>query len=62
VILQEGSGVAIILTLAKKITSELAEVKYFDVRDILMFVTWILPQLTARSFMSNKSKAGLARV
>jgi len=29
VILQEGSGIAIIPTLAKKITSELAEVRQF---------------------------------
>jgi hypothetical protein len=27
---------------------------------ILKFVTWILPQLTARGFVSNQSEAGLA--
>ena len=27
---------------------------YFDVHNILMFVTWILPQLTARNFFSNQ--------
>jgi hypothetical protein len=32
-----------------------------DVRNILIFVTWILPQHTARTFFSNQSKAGLAR-
>jgi hypothetical protein len=31
-----------------------------DVRNILIFVTWILPQHTARTFFSNQSKAGLA--
>jgi len=35
---------------------------YFDVYNILMFVTWILPQLTARAFSSNQLEAGLARV
>ena len=35
---------------------------YFNVHNIFMFVTWILPQLTARAFSSNQSEAGLARV
>ena len=30
-----------------------AILRYFDVYNILMFVTWILPQITARSFVSN---------
>ena len=29
--------------------------------DVLKFVTWILPQLTARYFFSNQSEAGLAK-
>jgi len=35
---------------------------YFNVYNILIFVTWILPQLTARKFFFNQSKAGLAEV
>ena len=29
---------------------------------VLKFVTWILPQLTARAFLSDQSEAGLAGV
>ena len=38
-----------------------AILRYFDVYNILMFITWILPQITARSFVSNQSEAGLAK-
>ena len=38
-----------------------AILRYFDVHNILMFVTWILPQLTARKFFSNQSEASLAK-
>ena len=31
-----------------------AILRYFDVHNILMFVTWILPHLTARGFVSNQ--------
>jgi len=39
-----------------------AILRYFDVYNILMFVTWILPYLTARGFVSNQLEAGLAEV
>jgi hypothetical protein len=29
--------------------------------NVLKFITWILPQLTARNFFSNQSEAGLAK-
>ena len=35
---------------------------YFDVHNILIFVTWILLQLTAYAFLSNQLEAGLVRV
>ena len=38
-----------------------AILRYFDVYNILIFVTWILPQLTARKFFSNQSEASLAK-
>ena len=37
-----------------------AILRYFNVYNILMFVTCILPHPTARKFFSNQSKAGLA--
>ena len=35
--------------------------RYFDIYNILMFVTWILPQLTTRKFFSNQLEASLAK-
>ena len=39
-----------------------AILRYFEVHNILKFVTWILPRLTARAFLSNQLEAGLAGV
>ena len=38
-----------------------AILRYFNVYNILMFVTWILPQITARGFVFNQLEAGLAK-
>ena len=35
--------------------------KVFWCSNILKFITWILPQLTARKFFSNQSEASLAK-
>jgi hypothetical protein len=34
-----------------------AILRYFNVYNILIFVTWILPYLTARGFVSNQLEA-----
>jgi len=46
-----------IVVLIKVLTKEGAILRYFNIYNILMFVTWILLQITARSFISNQLEA-----
>jgi hypothetical protein len=42
-----------IVVLIKVLIKEGVILRYFNVYNILIFVTWILPQITARGFISN---------
>jgi len=49
-----------IIVLIKVSIKEGAILRYFNIYNILMFVTWILPQLTTCSLVFNQLEASLA--